>query len=171
MDDFSSRWIVAARLIDHPVKRARQRYVVNYRLMPTLKIGVEWNPGADEVGPLVNWLAMTETRTRPALMLGTSSDRIGTPDGQAYFVTLSKGLGAIGRFPIAGYVGATHGTFEDETRPIAGVTADVANWLRTRVMYDGENTHAALETSVGRHDFGLLLIDGEYVGATWSVTF
>ena len=171
MDDFSSRWIVAARLIDHPVKRARQRYVLNYRLLPKLKLGVEWNPGADEVGPLVNWLALTETKKRPALMFGTSSDRIGTPDGQAYFATLSKALGVIGQVPIAGYVGASHGTFEDETLPIAGITADVTNWLTTRVIYDGEDVHAALETSVGRHDFGLLLIDGQYVGGTWSVVF
>ena len=171
MDDFSSRWIVAARLIDHPVKRARQRYVVNYRLIPTLKIGVEWNPGADEVGPLVNWLALTETKNRPALMFGTSSDRIGTPEGRAYFATASKRLGVVGGQPLAGYAGLSHGTFEDETLPIAGISSQLANRLSARVMYDGEDVHLALETSIGRHDLGLLLIDGQYVGATWSVVF
>ena len=39
-------------------------------------------------------------------MFGTSSDRIGTPEGQAYYVTLSKDLSTVKDWPIAPYVGA-----------------------------------------------------------------
>ncbi|UCF68880.1 MAG: hypothetical protein JSV80_06220 [Acidobacteriota bacterium] len=157
--------------MDHPVQRARQRYVFNYRVLPTLTLGVEWNPGADEVGPLVNWVALTETDARPALMFGTSSDRIGTPEGRAYFATVSKALGRISSGPLAGYVGLSHGTYEDETLPIGGLTLGFTEDLGVRLIHDGEALHLALEATLGRHDIGLLFIDGEHPGVTWSVMF
>lgn len=132
---------------------------------------MEWNPGADEVGPLVNWVAVTETATRPALMFGTSSDRIGTPEGRAYFATVSKSLGRVGPVPLAGYVGLSHGTFEDETLPIGGLTLGLTRTISTRLIHDGEALHVALEGSFGSHDLGLLLVDGEHPGVTWSVSF
>lgn len=151
--------------------RARQRYVVNLRVLPTLRLGVEWNPGADELGPLVNWVALTETDERPALMFGTSSDRIGTPEGRAYFATVSKALGRIGNAPLAGYAGISHGTFENDTRPIGGLTVGMSRNLFTRLIHDGKALHVALEASLGRHDVGLLLVDGDYLGVTWSASF
>lgn len=143
----------------------------NVRVLPTLRLGLEWNPGENELGPLVNWVAITETGTRPALMFGTSSDRIGTPEGRAYFATLSKGFGRVAGIPLEGYAGLSHGTFEHETLPIAGLTLGIARSLSTRLIYDGEALHVALETSIGAHELGALLVDGEHPGVTWSVGF
>jgi hypothetical protein len=162
---------LATRLVDHPVERAKQRYVFNMRVLPTLRLGVEWNPGANEIGPLVNWVAVTETDTRPALMFGTSSDRIGTPEGRAYFATVSKALGRVAGLPVEGYAGLSHGTFEHDTLPIAGLTLRPLDVLSARLIYDGEALHVALEGSIGSHELGALLVDGEHPGVTWSVSF
>jgi hypothetical protein len=152
-------------------KRARRRYVFNLRVLPRLRLGIEWNPGANELGPLVNWVALTETDTRPALMLGTSSDRIGTPGGRAYFVTASKALGRVAGLPVEAYAGLSHGTFEHETLPIGGTTLGLSETCYTRLIYDGEALHVALEASFGVHDVGVLLVDGEHPGVTWSASF
>ena len=71
--------------------RPQWRFTANYRLLQRLQVGVELNPKAKEAGPLVTLFLLTETETRPALFLGTSSDRIGSPAGeQSYFATISK---------------------------------------------------------------------------------
>ena len=50
---------------------------------------------SQEVGPLATWFVLTETGQRPAVFLGTSSDRIGSPEGtQAYYVTAAKNAGS-----------------------------------------------------------------------------
>src|SRR5688572_21039719 len=85
-----------------------------YRLGSDLSLGVEYNPLASEVGPLVNLRAIDETRNRPALSFGTSSDRIGTPYGRAYYATLSKDLEPHLRLPVSVYASALYGSFDDE---------------------------------------------------------
>ncbi len=65
------------RLLSKPRPRATVRMTLTYKFHPRLTAGVEYNPGADEVAPIANLLVLTETRRRPALILGTSSDRIG----------------------------------------------------------------------------------------------
>ena len=105
---------------------------MTYRVVPRLSLGVEFNPRADEIGPLANWVAVTETRRRPALMFGLSSDRIGTPDGEAYFFTLSKDLESLTGWPIAPYIGGAYGTFEDEFNMIGGLRVTVNSDLPTK---------------------------------------
>lgn len=68
---------------------------VTYRLHRRLQAGVELNPRVDEINPLLSFFLLTETHERPALFLGTSSDRIGSPEGtRSYYATLSKRFGA-----------------------------------------------------------------------------
>ena len=54
-------------------------------MIPRLSLGVEYNPRSDGKSVLANLVAVTETKLRPALVIGTSSDRIGTSDGRAIF--------------------------------------------------------------------------------------
>ena len=66
---------------------------LNYQFLSRGQLGLEYNPAASEISPLFNAFLLTETDTRPALFIGTSSDRIGSPAGtQAYFFTLAKRL-------------------------------------------------------------------------------
>ena len=122
--------------------------------------------------PLANWLAVTEKKKRPALILGTSSDRIGTPDGQAYYATLSKDLSTVGGGPIAPYLGIAYGEFEDKWRTIGGVRIRIPDtgWAST-LIYDGVNFHPTVEYGRGRHVFTLLWVDTSDLGASYSIAF
>ena len=84
-------WVLSQRYVDTDVDRARWRSTANVRVLPSLQIGVEFNAKAEEVGPLVTWFLTTEGENRPAVFLGTSSDRIGSPPGkQSYYLTAAK---------------------------------------------------------------------------------
>ena len=89
---------------------------MTYWLSSRFSAGLEYNPRVGKVSPLANLLAIRETRNRPALMLGTSSDRIGTPSGQAFYATFSKNLKRETGLPIAPYGGVVYGTHEGKTR-------------------------------------------------------
>lgn len=109
------------------------------------------------------------------MILGTSSDRIGTPHGRAVYATLSKDLEHATGLAIAPYVGVAYGGFEDELSEIAGVRVRWNDdWTSTHI-WDGENLHHLVETWVDeRYSVGLLLVelDGEYeLGLTLSLGF
>ncbi|HSF25011.1 MAG TPA: hypothetical protein VLE20_12365, partial [Blastocatellia bacterium] len=77
------------------------------------------------MNPLANWVAITETEQRPALILGTSSDRIGTPSGQSFYATISKNLQREIKLPIAPYAGVAYSTYEDRFLPIGGLNINL----------------------------------------------
>ena len=139
--------------------------------MPRVSLGIEYNPLADEVGPLANVVAVREGRTRPALIFGTSSDRIGTPDGQAYFGTFSKDLEELTGVPVAPYAGLTYGTYEDELRVIGGFRARLGRGFSTTFIWDGVNLHPTLEYSWRRHVLTFLWVDLENPGVAYSLEF
>ncbi len=151
-----------------PEDRARGRMTLTYALRSDMSLGLEFNALAEEgqqLGPLFNWRAVDETKHRPALILGTSSDRIGTPRGQAYFATLSKDVSQLTGLPIAPYVGAAFGTFEHKWRVIAGLRIGWSDEFASTHLFDGENLHHVLEWQrwSGR-TFGLVVVeqDGDY---------
>jgi len=140
--------------------------------VPRFSFGIEWNPKAEQIEPLANWLAMTETERRPALMFGLSSDRIGTPDGEAFFFTLSKDLQGLTGWPIAPYVGASFGTFEDDLRAIGGVRIRIGHGFAGTLLHDGKALHPTLEYGfLDRHVVSLLWVDAEDIGVAYSVVF
>lgn len=148
------------------------RTTLTYRVLPRLAVGVEVNPRDDEIGPLANWVAVTETALRPALMFGVSSDRIGTPSGQSYFATLSKDLASVNGWPLAPYVGAAFGTFEDDFRAVAGLRARLGRGFATTVIYDGKALHPTAEYRFfDRHVVTLLWVDTRNVGVAYSIAF
>jgi hypothetical protein len=91
-NDSKQRWTLGVRLLTNQIPRAAVRTTLTYRFHPRLQLGIEYNPRTGELAPLANLLVLTETKRRPALMLGTSTDRIGTPSGQSFFATFSKNL-------------------------------------------------------------------------------
>ena len=116
------KWTLGIRLLTHQIPRAAVRTTLTYQVHPRLQLGIEYNPRAHEVAPLMNLVIVKESERRPALMIGTSTDRIGTPKGQALFATVSKHLKQSTGLPIAPYAGAAFGTYEHRLRPIAGLT-------------------------------------------------
>lgn len=159
------------RVLSNQIDRATWRNTLTYRFHPRLQAGVEYNPLATDFSPLVNVVAVTESERRPALILTVSSDRIGTPHGQSYTATLSKDLRPLTSLPLEVWGGASYGTYEDRTRPVAGANLGLAPWSWATVMFDGRKVHPMVNFQKDRHVFTFLLTQGRNPGVTYSVTF
>jgi hypothetical protein len=148
------------------IDRATHRTVLMHRFGRDFKAGVEWNAKADEVGFVANWRALGETETRPAVIFGTSSDRIGTPSGQSYYVTLSKGFGRI-----APYAGASYSGFEERVLFPFGVNVALPRNFSAMVINDGVHTHLSATYAHRNAAVTLLLVERKNVGVTVGLTF
>ena len=135
------------RYVDTDADRARWRATLAYRVLPILQAGVELNPGTDEIVPNATLFVSTESKVRPAAFLGTSSDRIGSPEGtQTVFLTVAKSLG---RVPVAPYVSVAYSEWDAQWNVPFGAHVDVGHGFSLRPMYDGEETHLTASYSVG----------------------
>jgi hypothetical protein len=138
--------------VDTELERPRWRATANYRVIPTLQLGVEYNPVAGEVAPLATWFLLTETERRPALFLGTSSDRIGSPEGtQAYYATAAKYVPLIRTSP---YVSLNYSEWDDAFNVPFGANVELGGGFSVQPMYDGHRMHLL----------------GSYAASKWSVT-
>jgi hypothetical protein len=82
---------------------------------------------------------MTETHTRPAAFLGTSSDRIGSPEGtQAYYLTVAKHVEPLRLSP---YVSVNYSEWDEGINFPFGANLDLGRGFSLQPMYDGERTH------------------------------
>lgn len=125
--------------MDTALLRPKWRTTANCRLLPTLQLGLEYNPGVGEVGPLVTWFVLTETERRPAVFLGTSSDRIGSPEGtQSYYLTAAKYLAPVRTSP---YVSLNYSEWDGRGNIPFGATVELGHGWSLRPMYDGHRTH------------------------------
>ena len=168
------RLTFTVRIVPGILERARWRNNLAYRLSDDFTFGIEYNPLADDVHPTANWRLLDETATRPAIMAGTSSDRIGTPHGTATYLTLSKSLKRETGLPIAPYVGINYSSYDDRFSFIGGGNIQLTDKLGLMAIYDGMAVHGALSYTTGRHTFSLLAVDldDEYhAGVGWSVRF
>jgi hypothetical protein len=166
-----NEWTFSVRAISSQIPRARLRMTLTYRFLPTFSAGLEYNPIAGKVSPLANWLAVKETARRPALILGTSSDRIGTPSGQSFYGTLSKNLKRETGLPIAPYGGVAYGTWQDRFRPIGGLNIGFTESFTGLAIFDGVHVHPLLNYMHGRHGFSLLFVRGRHPGLSYSISF
>jgi len=137
------RWVASARWIEGiDADRARQRTTLTYRLTETFRLGVEWNPIGDDVGLLANWLAFEERGNLPAVLFGTSSDRIGTEDGRVYYVTASKNLERWLGISAAPYLGTSWSDETYEWQELAGLQYRLFDdRLSVTHLWDGVNLH------------------------------
>ena len=119
----------------------------------------------------MNWLILEEGEKRPAVLAGTSTDRIGTPDGQSYTLTVSKGLMRELHLPVAPYIGASYGTYEDRLRVIGGLSIGITESWNILLTHDGVNAHGIVSWARGRHVVSLLWVDFEDVGLSYSIAF
>jgi hypothetical protein len=146
-----------------------------YQFSPTFSAGLEFNPLAQDIGPIANWLAIPETGDAPALIFGTSSDRIGTTHGRAVYGTLSKDLERWTGLPIAPYAGVSYGTYDDELVGIGGLRIQWDDRISTTNMWDGHNLHHTLEYGLdGGQLIGIVVanLDEHYdIGVSYSIRF
>lgn len=144
----------------------------------------EWNPGESELLPNFNFAPSLpgEHITGVGMVVGTSSDRIGTPDGRAWFGSLSLNPRAWGvEIPVSGYAGASYGTWENDLRAIGGVSWRVHPRFSVGAQHDGVNLHGVANYDLGelgpgntRWSIGALLIEQDNshtVGLTLGTRF
>jgi len=167
----NDKWTYGVRLIANQIDRATWRNTLTYRFHPRFTAGIEYNPLAGKVSPLANVVAITETHLRPALILGTSSDRIGTPYGQSFYATFSKSLKHFTGLPVAPYVGVAYGTFDDRARAIGGLNITFDNNWSSTILFDGVRVHPLVNYTSGRHQFGVIFERGRNPGASYSISF
>ena len=167
----SYKWTYGVRLIANQIDRAKWRNTLTYRFHPRFTAGVEYNPLAGKVSPLANLVALTETHSRPAVIIGTSSDRIGTPSGQSFYATLSKSLKHSTGLPLAPYFGVAYGTFEDRARLIGGLNISIDEHWSSTILFDGVRVHPLVNYTRGRHQFGVILERGRNPGVSYSISF
>jgi hypothetical protein len=161
--------VASARYIDTDIDRPRWRMTANYRLRPTLQLGVEFNPVVGEVGPLATLFVLTETETRPAVFLGTSSDRIGSPEGtQAYYATVAKYLPALHLSP---YASVNYSEWDEGWNVPFGANLELGRGFSLQPMYDGERTHLLGSYSTARFSATLIWAWLESAGAAISFGF
>jgi hypothetical protein len=147
--------------------RPRWRATANVRVIPTLQVGIEYNPAAGEVAPLATWFLLTEGERRPAVFLGTSSDRIGSPEGtQSYYVTGAKYIPALHLSP---YVSLNYSEWDSGWNVPFGATVELGSGLSLRPMYDGKRTHLLGSFSTDRYSATLLWAWLERAGVAVAV--
>jgi len=167
----NSKWEVSHRYLTGQIDRATHRTVVAHQLLPSFKLGVEWNQKTGEVGFVANWRALSETERRPAVIFGTSSDRIGTPEGQSYFVTFSKSLQNETGLPIAPYVGASYSGYENRVIYPFGLNVGLGpNWSAL-ILNDGVHTHVSTTYGWNRFAVTFLAVERKDVGISIGARF
>ena len=94
---------------------------------------------AAEAVPLASVFILTESERRPAVFVGTSSDRIGSPEGtQSYYLTVSK---LAPRVPVSVYSSLNYSEWDEGWNLPFGAEWYVWRGFSTRYMYDGERSH------------------------------
>lgn len=157
------------RYIDTELERPRWRSTASLRLIPTLQVGVEYNLAVSEVSPLATWFLLTETEQRPALFLGTSSDRIGSPEGtQTYYGTLAKYLPPVRTSP---YVSLAYSEWDNGWNVPFGANVELTHGISVQPMYDGQRTHLLGSWATDRFSVTLIWAWLEHAGAAVSVGF
>ncbi len=171
--ELASIWnfTLGVRFIPDVLDRAKWRNTLMWHPHHRITLGVEYNPLADDVHPLANLTLLEETGDRPAIILGTSSDRIGTPDGQAYYLTVSKDLEKWTGLPVAPYAGVSYGTWDDEAVPIGGLNIRLTKELSAMAIFDGHKVHPTVSWTKGDWTFGVMMAFGKEPGAFFNYRF
>ena len=152
--------------------RAAVRSTIIYRWHPRVHFGLEYNPKVGEVHPLLTLIPVTETKNRPAVIFGISSDRIGTPSGTSVYLTASKDLQHWTGLPIAPYGGVVYSSYDKKFRAIGGLNIRLRDELTTLIQFDGVKVHPAMTyTFNDTHALTFLMIRGKDPGVTYTFSF
>jgi hypothetical protein len=168
------RWTYGLRLLEGQIDRATWRNTLMYRLNRDLQLGVEYNPLAGDVSPLANWRLVRETERRPAVILGTSSDRIGTPEGnQGYYLTFSKDLEPLTGLPVAPYLAVQYSEFDRGINLPLGAAVRLGRDWTLMPTYDGHAFHPMLtyRWRGGKYSLTGILVRGRDPGFAFTVGF
>jgi hypothetical protein len=136
---------------------------------PRFQIGLEYNLAVSEVSPTANWIVTTETARSPLVSLGTSSDRIGTPEGnQAYYVTAAKGFP---RYHIAPYFSVNYSEADRAINYPFGVNIALGKQWDLLPMNDGRRSHLILTYKQKNYNVSLMAVYLRHFGMSVGFSF
>lgn len=165
---FSTRWI--------PEKDDSGQWYNSLSLRATdnLSVGFDVRPLSEDFGFLATWRAMSETKVKPALILGTSTDEFDDDDdevtSQTLYGMLSKRLFDLGSVHVSPYAGAAWIYELDEVRPIGGVHLRY-KLVSTLVQYSGTDTHLSVSYQYERNVFSFIHWGLKYPGLAYTRRF
>lgn len=122
-----------------------------------MQVGLEYNAEVAEFSPLATLFVAREGEQLPALFLGTSSDRIGSPESaQAYYATVSK---YVPRLRTAFNATVNWSEWDEAFNFPFGASVELGRGFAARYMYDGKQSHALLDRYLSdRWGFSLMSI-------------
>lgn len=130
---------------------------------------MEYNPVVSELVPTANWTLATETTRSPLLSFGTSSDRIGSPEGtHAYYLTLGKGFP---RQHIAPYFSLNYSETSRAINYPFGVNIALAKQWDLLPMNDGRRTHLLLTYKQNNSNISLIAVYMRHIGVSVGFSF
>lgn len=155
--------------MDTSLARPRWRFTGTYAFTQDLLLGLEFNPVADEVNVIGNYIAMRETPTNPMINFGSSSDRIGSPVGtQSYYVTVSKGFAAA---RLTAYASINYSEWERGFNLPFGVDLALSSEASLLFLNDGRRSHLMLNLKRKEVTLGLMWVWFERPGISLSWGF
>lgn len=158
------------RYIPEKPDHGKVYFNLSYQLTKDLRVGADVRPITGDVSILANWRAISETDTRPALILGTSHDDFGTTSSQSYYGTLSKYLFSHEDVHFSGYAGATYIEQLNDLRPVGGAVISYDQWSTT-FMYSGVDPHWVLSRRFDNQTVSFVLFAMEKPGLAYGVSF
>jgi len=112
---------------------------------------------------------LTETEARPALFVGTSSDRIGSPKrAQSYYATLSKYVPLV---HTSFYGSLNYSEWDDGFNLPLGAGVEIGKGFSIRSMYDGDRGHLLLNYFATQYGLSLMYVWFEKLGLAFSFGF
>lgn len=136
--------------------RARWRFTANRRVLDNVQLGVEFNAVLGEVNPLATLFLLNETARRPGFFVGTSSDRIGSPEGtQATYLTAVKSLPEL---DASVYVSLNYSELDAGFNLPFGAAKGLGRGFAVRWMDDGARSHALLDYDLGGPGVSLMWV-------------
>lgn len=154
-------------------ERPRWRTTLTGRVSPRFQLGVEFNASApqEKLNPVGSYFLQTESEARPGIVAGFSSDRIGTPRGMSYFVSVQKQLGGEkGR--VAPYLGLSYSEFGKEVLAPFGASIALRDNLVLLPMCDGKYGHTTLSWFSKRGEsISLIAAFNQRVGIAFARNF
>ena len=187
--NFAGQWMASYRFVAIDDVKARHRFTLDYAVTPRLTIGLErsgsdtnpnpvpafqdnpgdylrYSDGDALVLPRFSWFISPEGQNHPSLLLGSASDRLSTPTGQAFFLTASK---HIPNTPITPFISIKSNTTDGRTVFPYGINYALPNNYIIQAINDGDYTHLLFTKMMDRAAFSLLLARSQYFG--FSVTY
>lgn len=189
--NFAGRFTASYRFIAIDEVSARHRFTLDYALTPRLTIGLErsgsdsnpnpvpeftdnpgdylrYSDGDALILPRFSWFITPEGKNHPSLLIGSASDRLSTPVGQAFFVTASK---HIPNSQFTPFISIKTNSYDGKTVFPFGVNYALPSNYVLQAINDGDYTHLLLTKMMDRAAFSFILARTKYVGFSVNYAF